>query len=258
MLLLFESPAGFALFKVLDEGKLKQADVRAQLPDPRPCSPSGKPLDPHRGCERLAPLALPAGPRYTVDNDWGCALAVHPRSPEAPLPPAAVRTSRRRQLAAAGKGGWDARTACKQPEQGCSQRTVAPSPWRHGVAQWAPRWGVLIIRHGGAPPVALWRMWTNVEHTWARLCVPARASRVTLATRCSEADAELIDSWEGMCVWLRQCRLQLLTHAAWYAASAGHPEGLPQRRRGEEGALVLQGGRGHQELALDGSHLRSE
>jgi hypothetical protein len=31
MLLLFESPAGFALFKVLDEGKLKQADVRAPL-----------------------------------------------------------------------------------------------------------------------------------------------------------------------------------------------------------------------------------
>jgi hypothetical protein len=28
MLLLFESPAGFALFKVLDEGKLKDVEVR--------------------------------------------------------------------------------------------------------------------------------------------------------------------------------------------------------------------------------------
>lgn len=28
MLLLFETPAGYAIFKVLDEGKLQQAEVR--------------------------------------------------------------------------------------------------------------------------------------------------------------------------------------------------------------------------------------
>ena len=32
MLLLFETAAGFALFKVLKEGKLKETDVRLQAP----------------------------------------------------------------------------------------------------------------------------------------------------------------------------------------------------------------------------------
>lgn len=30
MLLLFETPAGFALFKVLDEGKMQDVDVRSR------------------------------------------------------------------------------------------------------------------------------------------------------------------------------------------------------------------------------------
>ena len=34
MLLLFETAAGFALFKVLKEGKLKETDVRSQAPSP--------------------------------------------------------------------------------------------------------------------------------------------------------------------------------------------------------------------------------
>ena len=37
MLLLFETPAGFALFKVLDEKKLEKVEVRACDPKPAVC-----------------------------------------------------------------------------------------------------------------------------------------------------------------------------------------------------------------------------
>jgi hypothetical protein len=105
MLLLFESPAGFALFKVLDEGKLKQADVRAQLPDPRPCSPSGKPLDPHRPCEGwrclpcLRPLGIPSAALATARSRCTHARRRHHCRPPPPFG----------QSAAAAGGGWEGR-----------------------------------------------------------------------------------------------------------------------------------------------------
>ena len=40
MLLLFETAAGFALFKVLKEGKLKETDVRLQSPAPEFACPT--------------------------------------------------------------------------------------------------------------------------------------------------------------------------------------------------------------------------
>jgi hypothetical protein len=51
MLLLFETPAGYALFKVHDEGKLEGVDVRA----PPACRPLPRRLNPGRSALRPPP-----------------------------------------------------------------------------------------------------------------------------------------------------------------------------------------------------------
>jgi hypothetical protein len=138
MLLLFESPAGFALFKVLDEGKLKQADVRAQLPDPRPCSPFGnEPLDPHR--VRAAGAACPAGGSsiYCLQR-----LGLGHRGASTSIGGTIAARRRSDESAAAAGGGWERRLGCTD-HMYASGPGLVTSQGRPGDMAWRlRRWGV--------------------------------------------------------------------------------------------------------------------
>lgn len=67
-LLLFETPAGFALFKVLDEGKMQDVDVRTWA---HPVAPRA--VSCHCGWPAFRPLLEAAGGAASPRGDLGCA-----------------------------------------------------------------------------------------------------------------------------------------------------------------------------------------